>query len=185
LLRPSLHALEPSAGQIELSGRFGKSTYATVAKLRRMHTALSTVQDIAGYRIVVPSAPAQELVLQALSEAFGDARVYDRRELSSHGYRAVHVVVRIDRWRIEVQVRTVFQHLWAQLSERLCDTLGFPGIKYGDYPSEYPQVGRILSGTSSAIADFEAQELQGGEHLSPRRALLLTRLDQALTVLEE
>ena len=80
----------------------------------------------------------------------------------SNGYRAVHLVIEADDRPIEVQIRTVFQHLWAQLSERLCDTLGAPGIKYGEYPSEYPDVGRILVASSKAIEDFEADEIAAG-----------------------
>jgi hypothetical protein len=150
-----------------------------------MHTRLSRVQDIAGYRIVLRDAKAQELAVETLRGRLADCRVYDRRDEASHGYRAVHLVTTYYEHAVEVQVRTIFQHLWAQLSERLCDTLGFAGIKYGDYPPDYPEVARILVGSSLAIASFERDELVGASAIRRRRTMLLTRLDQALAILEE
>jgi ppGpp synthetase/RelA/SpoT-type nucleotidyltranferase len=42
----------------------------------------------------------------------------------------VHVVARIGGKLVEIQIRTQFQHLWAQLSEGLADSLGHE-LKYG------------------------------------------------------
>jgi hypothetical protein len=46
----------------------------------------------------------------------------------------VHVVVCIDRVSIEIQIRTLVQHLWADLMERLADRLGRQ-IRYGGPPN--------------------------------------------------
>jgi ppGpp synthetase/RelA/SpoT-type nucleotidyltranferase len=140
---------------------------------------------MAGYRLVVWGAPTQQLLVQQLSQEFAGARIHDRRGEASHGYRAVHVIALSQEYPIEVQIRTVFQHLWAQLSERLSDTLKSPGIKYGEYPTEFPDVGRILAAASDAIASFEAHELMGDRGLTRERARLLRRLDQALLILGE
>jgi GTP pyrophosphokinase len=181
---------EPAAGAegAELSGRFGKTTYATVAKLQRMTIRLSQMQDIAGFRIVVATARNQDQLVQELRSIYPGARIFDRRNATSHGYRAVHAIVNSMGWPIEVQVRTVFQHLWAQLSERLADTLGAPEIKYGDYPEDYPEVGRILSAVSRAIAEFEDYESDPAAPtgvISKRRRALLRRFERALQVVED
>lgn len=60
-------------------------------------------------------------------------RIHDRRLNPVNGYRAVHVVAYIDNTPIEVQVRTVWQHEWGNLYEKLADILG-RGIRYGEDP---------------------------------------------------
>lgn len=73
--------------------------------------------------------------MAALRRLFPDAKTQDRREDPSHGYRAVHIIVRTLDMAVEIQVRTQLQDLWAQLSERLSDLL-HPGLKYGVGPGE-------------------------------------------------
>jgi ppGpp synthetase/RelA/SpoT-type nucleotidyltranferase len=51
------------------------------------------MQDIAGFRVVVPDIFSQGRVIARL-EQMSDATLIDRRAKPSHGYRAVHVVVR-------------------------------------------------------------------------------------------
>ena len=114
-----------------------KTTGTLVEKLQRNPSmALSRMQDIAGVRLVVEMDRAQQDELVArIVELFPGAETIDRRAYPSHGYRAVHVVVRIDERFVEVQVRTVLQDLWAQLTERLGDVWG-RGIRYGDPPDD-------------------------------------------------
>jgi hypothetical protein len=59
----------------------------------------------------------------------------DRRATPSHGYRAVHVVVRVDDCLCEIQVRTRGQHVWAEVVERLADHWGRQ-IRYGGDPDD-------------------------------------------------
>jgi ppGpp synthetase/RelA/SpoT-type nucleotidyltranferase len=91
------------------------------------------MQDIAGCRVIVDSTAAQDKVVDDIRAAFPGSEIYDRRKRPSHGYRAVHVIVKIDGVAVEVQVRTVLQHGWAELSEKLSDVLD-PSIKYGGGP---------------------------------------------------
>lgn len=94
-------------------------------KLRRQPTKLSRIQDIAGVRIVQEmDLIQQDVIVDALVREFPGARVIDRRASPSFGYRAVHVVVRIERCNCEIQVRTGQQHLWAEIVERLADVWG-------------------------------------------------------------
>ena len=78
---------------LEPSGRPAKSTNSLTEKLKRESIRLTQVQDIAGCRVVVPDVPEQDHVVDSLVKVFSGARVTDRREKPSYGYRAVDVVV--------------------------------------------------------------------------------------------
>jgi ppGpp synthetase/RelA/SpoT-type nucleotidyltranferase len=73
----------------------------------------------------------------------------DRRLKPSHGYRAVHLIVKHLGKVIEVQLRTELQHNWAQLSEKLADKID-PTIKYGGGD-------RIIQNELSESSDFIKQ----------------------------
>jgi ppGpp synthetase/RelA/SpoT-type nucleotidyltranferase len=112
-----------------------KSIPSIVAKLRRRQPArLSAIQDMAGARIIVPYAKDQDEVVRRVTERFSEALVDDKRQNPSFGYRAVHVIVS-QPLQFEIQVRTDWEHGWAQLSERLADRYGFQ-LKYGGGPEE-------------------------------------------------
>lgn len=108
------------------------------------------MQDIAGCRIVVPGIGEQNRISALLGTLF-DVTVFDRRIKPSHGYRAVHVVVRQSEQPVEVQIRTTLQHAWAELSEKTADEFD-SALKYGGGPAP---IRHILDGFSSLIADFE------------------------------
>ena len=157
-----LGALRLLAG-VESTGRPSKSTSAIVEKLHRESIRLSQIQDIAGVRVVVPTIEAQDGVVQFVLIGFPAAAVTDRRESPSNGYRAVHVVVRIGQYAVEVQVRTALQHRWAELSEKLADRFD-PSIKYGGGPAN---IQSFLSVSSKRIAEIEyhvreARRIQSG-----------------------
>lgn len=96
----------------------------------------SQIQDIAGARIVTEGGlDTQDQIRDAVVAAFPGARVFDRRERPSYGYRAVHVVVTCQAVPVEIQIRTSDQHRWAEIFERLADTFGRQ-IRYGGEPDE-------------------------------------------------
>ncbi|HEX8493984.1 MAG TPA: hypothetical protein VF658_14150 [Pyrinomonadaceae bacterium] len=115
---------------LEPTGRPAKSTTSIADKLRRESIRLTQIQDIAGCRLIVADIAEQDSVVESLKTLFEHTTVIDRREKPSHGYRAVHVVVKYGGKLIEVQVRTALQHLWAELSEKVSDVTT-PAIKYG------------------------------------------------------
>jgi putative GTP pyrophosphokinase len=150
---------------LECSGRPAKSTRAIIEKLHRETIRLSQIQDIAGCRIVVPNLSAQQKVVTALRAEFPGASVDGRR---THGYRAVHVVVEVLGKLVEIQVRTTWQHDWAETSEKLSDIID-PAIKYGGGPEvakkvlkEYSELMEVLEGMQHEIDTlFEGIEIGG------------------------
>jgi ppGpp synthetase/RelA/SpoT-type nucleotidyltranferase len=112
------------------------------------------MQDIAGCRIVVADVLVQDPTVEALVGRFGHAKIFDRRQNPSHGYRAVHVIVLHENKSIEIQVRSVLQQMWAELSEKASDVMD-PAIKYGGGPTEWNE---ILSKLSTGVADHEGNQ---------------------------
>jgi putative GTP pyrophosphokinase len=138
----------------EPTGRPAKSTSSLLDKLNRESIRLTQVQDIAGCRIVVPDVLEQDHLVEVLQSVFPGSAVKDRREKSSYGYRAVHVIVEISGNLVEIQVRTEMQHAWADLSEKWSDVID-PSIKYGGGP---PAVRNRLHSMSDYIANIEQLE---------------------------
>ena len=84
----------------------------------------------------------------------------------SYGYRAVHVIVEMSGKMVEIQVRTTFQHIWAEISEKYADLYG-SDIKYGGGADE---IRRLLELLSKYIATYEDLEdtlgrLQGSDEV--------------------
>ncbi|HEV2378217.1 MAG TPA: hypothetical protein VG206_00305 [Terriglobia bacterium] len=155
----TINVIRRSRTQWALTGRPAKSTTSIIEKLRRETIRLSQVQDIAGCRLVVPDVLTQDRIVGRLRSTFAKVAVADRRKQPSHGYRAVHLITTVRNRAIEIQVRTELQHLWAQLSERLSDTLD-PTIKYGGGQSTLPA--QRLAALSRRIAELEEGETQPG-----------------------
>lgn len=138
--RPRLDGLEEAVGtrRLYISAR-PKTTGTIVEKLRRSPNGpLSGIQDLAGFRIVGDITFDQQdaLCAEVIRRFPADPREpapRNRRLEPSHGYRAVHVVVWVDDVSIEIQIRTVAQHVWANMMERLADRFGRQ-IRYGGAP---------------------------------------------------
>lgn len=163
------------------SARPLKTSRSIIAKLRRQPIGLSIMQDIAGSRIIAGELSEQDRLVSVLSQALPTvARIDDLREHPSWGYRAVHIVVEIQNRRLEIQVRTELQHLWAQISERLAQRFGVD-LKYGGGPTQPRQ---LLQELASLVRDVEVvhSRLPTGD---PDRATLKTGMAVCLeTILE-
>lgn len=136
------------------TGRPAKSTPSIVEKLRRESIRLTQIQDIAGCRIVVADIASQNAVVHSLQSLFENVAIVDRRAQPSHGYRAIHVIVHSREKLVEIQVRTVLQHLWAELSEKCSDVFD-QSIKYGGGSKE-DRV--LLEVTYPIIVGIECEE---------------------------
>jgi Region found in RelA / SpoT proteins len=66
---------------------------------------------------------------------FPGSKIDDRRERPSHGYRAVHLVVEEQGRRVEIQIRTELQHLWAFTFELMSNLWGRQ-VRYGGPPDD-------------------------------------------------
>ncbi len=138
------HPLEPSSRV--------KTRTTLLEKLKRESVRLSQVQDIAGARLIVLGGhKEQDGLTEKIRTAFDVHSVVDRRINPSHGYRAVHVVVRLGDCLVEVQIRTLLHHLWTEVFERLSDEAG-RGIRYGDVPDSLQVLVAALIGISYSIA---------------------------------
>ena len=145
--------------EVPLSERTGriKQLYSVIAKLRRMPTKLSGLDDIAGVRAVMQSdRDVNALVLQLATEQV--KRVRDYRERDRNGYRAVHLTLLSETGKsVELQLRTELQHAWAGLSERRAAVVDH-AVKYGGGPPEEQEVLMGLS-TAGRVLDLRQAEL--------------------------
>ena len=97
---------------------------------------------------------AQDEAVAQLNNLFHKLIVVDRRDRPSHGYRAVHLLVEQSGKLIEVQFRTLLQHLWAEVSEKLSDVIE-KEIKYGGGPIE---IAKPLAELSDKVEKIESNE---------------------------
>ena len=142
-----------SAG-VEATGRL-KTTNTIIEKLQRDRTRLSEMQDIAGLRVVQEmSLGEQNALVKRLAALFERTKRTDRRVRPSYGYRAVHVVARIEGKPVEIQVRTRLQDVWAQTMEKLADQLGRE-IRYGGGDKKPGGPLDLLTSLSESLAGNE------------------------------
>lgn len=135
-------ALAPTHGMASLAMTSRIKTPSTLIDKLRRGTRLSSVQDVIGVRIVgATGLRYQDDIAAVVASAFPSSKIVDRRARPTHGYRALHVIVLADGFLLEVQVRTWFQHVWANATERLADAWG-RGIRYG-LPPEGPNEGEV------------------------------------------
>jgi ppGpp synthetase/RelA/SpoT-type nucleotidyltranferase len=112
LVKADLHGLGFSP-----SGRV-KTTKTMVEKLQRTPGMdLSRVQDLAGARITVRDFEIQNDSRDKIVNFYHDrgcnCKVVDRRADPRFGYRAVHLIVRVEQIQVEIQIRTELQDSWA------------------------------------------------------------------------
>ena len=183
---PYEHVIETTrrVSGLQPTGRPAKSTTSVIEKLNRESIRLTQIQDIAGCRLIVADLDQQDATVSRLQEALTDVATIDRRGKPSHGYRAVHLVARHEGLSVEIQVRTRLQHTWAEISEKLADTID-PAIKYGGGPGKLPE---LLETSSSTFARGEENlrqikrleallEEKFGKQVLPEAVKLRERLD--------
>lgn len=109
-----------------------KRTPSIVLKLRRLNNIqLSTMQDIAGLRVIFDSMPkVKKLVKELKSDGFiqvvKNEDDYIEKPKES-GYRSIHLIFKyndpidkeLDGLLVEVQIRTEVQHAWATAVETM------------------------------------------------------------------
>ena len=165
VLAAAVEVVSAEVGQVP-SSRV-KNTGTITEKLRRNggHT-LGSIHDLGGMRLVVTGGRAEqdrvgEQIRQLFATEVRAPRVIDRRLEPIQGYRALHVIVYPDGYPIEVQVRTEWQHLWAEWFERLADQYG-RGIRYGDPPVGGGEAAQEMVDSLITLADQIAEAEESG-----------------------
>jgi ppGpp synthetase/RelA/SpoT-type nucleotidyltranferase len=121
---------------------------------------LSQMEDMGGCRAIMPGGAAEvQGVLRRIRRNWQIALFRDYvREPKVTGYRAVHVVVLRDERLIEIQLRTLGQHDWAEAVERIAARTGH-NLKDGEGPDDLVEYLRLVA---RAIYEHESgQEDQG------------------------
>jgi putative GTP pyrophosphokinase len=170
----TVHSIR-EALQVAPTGRPSKSTTAIRDKLRRASIRLSQMQDVAGCRLIVEHRKRQDALVAQLIRLFPESTVVDRRDKPSHGYRAVHVIVRIGGTPVEVQVRTEPQHAWAEYAEKLADTID-PALKYGGGPEDPRAILHALSNVARFVEQIELDGVAQHQQFAAALAEVASRL---------
>lgn len=151
-----------------------------VHKLRRKPGMnLARMGDIGGCRVLLGTEAEVRSLGEHLAARWSvpDNRVNDYiTHPQETGYRGVHLYTTRDERQIEVQLRTIGQHEWAQNVERIALVTGWP-LKDGEGPDSVLEFFRLAG---EIIA---AQER--GEDALPPRARLDALRPTVVTLVEE
>jgi len=153
-----------------------KRTPSIVKKLRRLnHIQLSSMQDIAGLRVVVYSIPKVKRLVKALKSNDFAQKLKNEDDYivqpKESGYRGIHLVFvyrdednpELDGLLVEVQVRTVVQHAWATAVETMGTYLNTQ-LKFNEGKQKWL---KYFALTSSAFSFVEkTNQLTKYAHLS-------------------
>lgn len=136
----------PGVASVQMGSR-AKTIETLREKLRReWPIRLPSIQDVAGVRVDADmSLTGQDSIVHRIVDAFGHDpnSIHDLRSSPHSGYRAVHVWLRLEEGRVEVQVRTALQSMWANTYEALADLAGRE-IRYGGQPTWHKGVPESL-----------------------------------------
>lgn len=166
---------------VQSTGR--TKTRATLReKLRRdPHTKLPSIRDVAGVRVVADcSLVEMDLGVRIIRRLIGtdgslskygftgEVRLINRLETPMHGYRALHLEVRLDGAPAEIQFRTQLQHVWAEFMELLGDRWGRE-LRYGlPIAEEEPlllDIKKGVVGRMEQLSTLIARSEQNMQHL--------------------
>ncbi len=64
------------------------------------------------------------------------------KDRHSHGYRAIHIIVKCDIKFYEIQLRTFAQDIWANIIENQADETN--SLKYGGSPKEQALMKKLI-----------------------------------------
>ena len=127
-------------------------------------TNVQEFQDLVGFRIVLLYLRDVATVKAAIRTHFNVEREYDTQERlgdDRFGYSSYHFVVRLkpawlalptfsglDNWQVEIQLRTVAQHIWAEASHRL---------QYKRLKSVPPAIRRTINRVSALLETVDLE----------------------------
>ena len=142
-------SVHPNSATYVFSARV-KTESTLLGKLRRMEsTPIPNVHDVAGLRFDCDfSLKEQEQAAEAFAHGFELAgatsvAIKDLRDGSHSGYRAIHLHIRSELGRAEMQIRTALQSKWANLYEEAADIYG-RDIRYLHEGAEFPEGAKLV-----------------------------------------
>lgn len=138
-------------------------------KLRRLSVRLTQLQDIGGCRIIVDKNSDVDDIFVFIKERLSGSgfaklmRATDYRDLGRDdtGYRALHLLLNVDGFKLELQLRSRIQHYWSESIERTSVIYGFRlKEKEGDpvvidYFKEFSNALHGIESSHSLDRDFE------------------------------
>ena len=95
-------------------------------KLKRFSVRLSQLQDIGGTRVIVDQNQDVNHLINFLKERFQASKELKVIKMTDYrgegredsGYRAYHVILEREGYKMELQIRSKIQHYWAETIER-------------------------------------------------------------------
>ena len=149
------NTLQACRDKLVITKRKRKTRQSIADKLHRQKKLrLSQMQDIVGCRIVVRGG--NQAACQAnkqLVNAFEEKQLsIQSKSRNKDGYRAIHLIVKINKKSYEIQLRTLAQDVFANLVERLSDKENT--LKYGGSDKEQPVLKR-LKALSDTLVDID------------------------------
>jgi hypothetical protein len=142
-------------GQIEVAQRLKRHDTMVDKLSREPAMKLTQMQDIGGVRAVLPSLHHVYALARRLRKSWTVIKVRDYiAEPKTSGYRALHLIVRRSGYPVEVQLRTVRQHAWANLVEEDGRDMGV-GLKFGSGEAE---IHAYYAAVSEALALIDRGE---------------------------
>lgn len=147
---------------------------AIIAKLARQSTRLSQMEDVAGCRAVLQPFLIGR-VARRIRRNWGIVNEDDYfANPKQDGYRALHIVVQRDSRLVEIQLRTVALHFWAEVLENVAAATGVD-LKHEHGP---PRVREAFARLAELLAGLEAGQLPVDDASTGEIATLLERINQ-------
>lgn len=117
-----------------------------LGKLYRFPTMkLNQIQDIGGVRIICSDIDQLMALLPYLDELFPEYKEKNRLENPApSGYRGIHRIYKKDGVYIELQIRTMLEHVWATSVESI-DVLRGTAMKNGEDGAAWTEFFQLLS----------------------------------------
>ncbi|MBQ3309581.1 RelA/SpoT domain-containing protein, partial [Candidatus Saccharibacteria bacterium] len=117
-----------------------------LGKLHRFPTMkLNQIQDIGGVRIICSDIDQLMALLPYLDEIFPEYKEKNRLENPApSGYRGIHRIYKKDGVCVELQIRTMLEHVWATSVESI-DVLRGTAMKNGEDGAAWTEFFQLLS----------------------------------------
>ncbi len=142
-------------GRIDVTQRLKRRNTIINKLTREPSMELTQFHDIGGVRARLPSLAHVYAVSRRLRKTWTVVKARDYiAEPKPSGYRALHLIVRRDRYAIEVQLRTIRQDAWANQVEDDGRQIGI-GLKFG---AGVPDVHDYYVAISEAFAFLDRGE---------------------------